>query len=119
MRSTPRIRLEHPDRLAEVALGWPAERVQAAMQGGPNNTSVGVPNKIPVYIVYFTAYARDGALYFGDDVYGRDDALESKMPPDSEGPSPDNARSGSVKRAKSQERDGSAPTDWIHASSRR
>ena len=34
---------------------------------------------IPVYIVYFTTYTRDGQLYFGDDVYGRDDALEKQV----------------------------------------
>jgi hypothetical protein len=31
--------------------------------------------KIPVYIVYFTSYLRDGELYFGNDLYSRDDAL--------------------------------------------
>ena len=34
-----------------------------------------LPQKIPVYIVYFTAYLRDGELVFADDLYGRDDAL--------------------------------------------
>jgi len=73
------IRLEHPDQLAQFVLGWPADKVQTAMQSGANNTSVRIGEKLPVYIVYFTSYARDGQLYFGDDLYGRDDALEAKM----------------------------------------
>ena len=64
-------------------LGWDADRVHAAMNSGPNNTSVRIPNRVPVYIVYFTAYARDGQVYFGDDIYGRDDALQHKVDVDS------------------------------------
>jgi murein L,D-transpeptidase YcbB/YkuD len=40
---------------------------------------VRLPRKIPVYIVYFTAYVRDGELMFADDVYGRDDALRQQI----------------------------------------
>jgi murein L,D-transpeptidase YcbB/YkuD len=29
--------------------------------------------------VYFTTYVRDGRLYFGDDIYGRDDALVKQV----------------------------------------
>ena len=60
-------------------LGWDAGRVDQAMTGGQDNHAVALPHKIPVYIVYFTAYLRDGQLYFGDDLYGRDDALEQQM----------------------------------------
>jgi murein L,D-transpeptidase YcbB/YkuD len=31
-----------------------------------------------VYIVYFTAYERDGLLHFADDVYRRDDSLKTR-----------------------------------------
>jgi len=72
------IRLEHPDQLAEFALGWPNDRVEQAMHGSDNRTYT-LPKKIPVYIVYFTAYGLDGRLYFSDDIYGRDDALEEEM----------------------------------------
>jgi murein L,D-transpeptidase YcbB/YkuD len=72
------IRLEKPDALAQWALGWDAGRVQQMMHGSDNRT-VKLPSKIPVYIVYFTAYARDGHLHFGDDIYDRDDVLEEKM----------------------------------------
>ena len=72
------IRLERPAALAQWVLGWDAARVEAAMHGADNRT-VRLPKKIPVYIVYFTAYVRDGKLMFADDVYGRDDALEREI----------------------------------------
>jgi len=36
---------------------------------------VKVPKKIPVYITYFTTYIDNGQLYFGNDLYSRDDKL--------------------------------------------
>jgi L,D-transpeptidase YcbB len=73
------IRLEKPAKLAEYVLGWPADSVKASMDSGPNNRSVTVENKVPVYIVYFTAYDRDGRLYFADDVYHRDVDFNGKV----------------------------------------
>ena len=72
------IRVERPADLAQWVLGWDAGRVQDAMHGSDNRT-VRLPQKIPVYIVYFTAYVRDGELMFADDVYGRDDALRRQI----------------------------------------
>ena len=69
------IRLEKPAELAEWVLGWPADRVEQAMRDGPNNRAVRLPRKFPVYITYFTAYINNGELYFGNDLYGRDDKL--------------------------------------------
>ena len=34
-----------------------------------------LPHKIPVYIGYYTTYWRDGTLWFGNDLYHRDDDL--------------------------------------------
>jgi murein L,D-transpeptidase YcbB/YkuD len=73
------IRLEKPAELAQWVLGWDAERVQAAMNGTEDNKQVRVVPKIPVYIVYFTSYIRDGQLFFGDDIYKRDDKLEEQV----------------------------------------
>ncbi len=80
------IRLEHPEQLAQYALGWPVDRIQDAMMNGPDNRQVKLPQKIPVYIVYNTAYIRDGQLYFGNDLYDRDGPLveavaEGALPP--------------------------------------
>ena len=72
------IRLEKPAELAEFVLGWSADSVQDAMHGKDNRT-VKLPSRIPVYIVYFSAYVRDGALHFADDLYDRDDSVEDKL----------------------------------------
>jgi murein L,D-transpeptidase YcbB/YkuD len=72
------IRVEKPSELAQWVLGWDAGRVESAMDGS-NNNSVKVPHKIPVYIVYGTAYIRDNQLYFGNDLYDRDDKLVAQV----------------------------------------
>jgi len=68
------IRVEKPAELAQWVLGWDPARVDAAMHGKDDN-AVKVSQKIPVYITYGTAYIRDGQLYFGNDLYDRDDKL--------------------------------------------
>jgi murein L,D-transpeptidase YcbB/YkuD len=72
-------RLEKPAELAQWVLGWPADRVETAMNDGPNNHTVNLPRKIPVYIVYFTTFVRDGQLNFGNDLYDRDSKLVEQM----------------------------------------
>src|SRR6185312_14492985 len=69
------IRLEKPAELAQWVLGWSADRVETAMNDGPNNHTVNLPRKIPVYIVYFTTFVRNGQLNFGNDLYDRDSKL--------------------------------------------
>jgi L,D-transpeptidase YcbB len=69
------IRVEKPAELAQWVLGWPADKVQQEMDNPPNDKSVKVPQKIPVYITYFTTYIDNGQLYFGNDLYNRDDKL--------------------------------------------
>ena len=71
------IRIEKPFELAKYALagmpGWTADRIERAMEG-PTRQVV-LKRKIPVYIVYFTAYVRDGTLWFANDLYERDSEL--------------------------------------------
>jgi murein L,D-transpeptidase YcbB/YkuD len=69
------IRLEKPAELAQWVLGWPADKVQQEMQNPPDNKSVKIPQKIPVFITYFTTYMNNGQLFFGNDLYSRDDKL--------------------------------------------
>jgi len=69
------IRVEKPAELAQWVLGWPADKVQQEMDNPPDNKSVKVPQKIPVFITYFTTYINNGQLYFGNDLYNRDDKL--------------------------------------------
>jgi L,D-transpeptidase YcbB len=72
------IRVQKPSELAQWALGWSADRVEAAMHGA-NNHEVDLPHKVPVYIVYFTTYVDDGQVFFGNDLYDRDNKLVKKM----------------------------------------
>ena len=73
------IRVEKPAELAQWVLGWDASRVEQAMHEAGDNRGVKLPKKIPVYIAYGTTYVRDGQLYFGNDLYHRDDALVKAM----------------------------------------
>ena len=73
------IRLEKPAEMAQWVLGWPADSVRAMMYDGSDDQWVRVRPKIPVYIVYFTSYVRDGRIYFSDDVYRRDESLLQKV----------------------------------------
>ena len=75
------IRVEKPTELAQWVLGWDAAKVQQAMEQGPDNTPVKLPRKLPVYITYGTSYMRDGSLYFGNDLYHRDDKLVQASAP--------------------------------------
>ncbi|GLC28398.1 L,D-transpeptidase family protein [Roseisolibacter agri] len=66
------IRVEKPAELAQWVLGWDAARVQEAMNSGKDNVETKVPQRVPVYITYFTVYTQDGQLRFGNDLYDRD-----------------------------------------------
>lgn len=73
------IRVEDPVALANYVLGWDPARIRQAMEAGPDNQEVGLERKLPVYIVYFTTYGKDGQLYFGNDLYKRDDEMVSRV----------------------------------------
>jgi murein L,D-transpeptidase YcbB/YkuD len=63
------VRVEDPERLAEIVLGWPEARVEAAI-GGRERT-VFLPQPLPIHIEYFTAFIdADGSLEERPDVYG-------------------------------------------------
>jgi murein L,D-transpeptidase YcbB/YkuD len=78
------LRVEKPAELAAWALRnnpeWTLERVQAAMQTGPDNVTVKLARPIPVFIVYATALAyENGEVHFYDDIYGHDASLEKAL----------------------------------------
>lgn len=59
---------------------WTLERVRAAMQSGKDNAHVNLSNPIPVLILYGTAVVDDkNQVYFFDDIYGHDAALEKVL----------------------------------------
>jgi murein L,D-transpeptidase YcbB/YkuD len=77
------IRLEKPADLAVWVLrnnpGWDLERVQEAMNG-PATQQVNLAHPIPVLILYATVIIHDdGLVYFYDDIYGHDAALEGVL----------------------------------------
>jgi L,D-transpeptidase YcbB len=71
------IRVEKPVELAEYVLSgqaaWTHEEIRAAMNGPTRQ--VQLEQKLPVFIVYFTAFVRDGMMHFGNDVYDSDAAV--------------------------------------------
>ena len=73
------IRLQKPEEMAQWVLGWTPEQVKNAMETGPDDRTVKLKQKVPVYIVYFTTFIRDGRLYFGNDLYNRDSPLVAAM----------------------------------------
>ena len=73
------IRVEHADELAARLLGWPLERVRAAMLGDRTLT-VALPVRLPVLVLYATALVReDGTVQFFEDVYGADADLQRAL----------------------------------------
>lgn len=81
------IRLQHPAQFAEYVLGpsgeWDAARIREAMAAEESET-VKVEPTVPVFILYLTAFERDGKIQFRDDVYGNDrKALQELSAPDS------------------------------------
>ena len=78
------IRVQKPAELAAWLLRnqppWNLEKVQAAMQSGPDNQQVNLTAPVPVLILYVTAVVEeDGSVHFFDDIYGHDKALEAVL----------------------------------------
>jgi len=78
------IRVSRPQDLAVFLLeendeSWTKDRVNTIIQGGERKV-VYLQKPIPVNILYRTAVAiEDGTVFFGEDVYGRDELLERAL----------------------------------------
>jgi murein L,D-transpeptidase YcbB/YkuD len=76
------VRVEHPVELAVVLLrahdDWTPERIRAAMAGNAEQTVV-LREKVPVHLLYWTAWMEAGTLHFRDDVYQRDGAVAAAL----------------------------------------
>ncbi|MGH7793053.1 MAG: L,D-transpeptidase family protein, partial [Thermodesulfobacteriota bacterium] len=69
------IRIEKPYELAAYVLGSDPGRIRAMVSKGLTK-NVGLPEPIPVYLVYFTAWVHeDGSIEFRNDIYRRDETL--------------------------------------------
>ncbi|MGF6175580.1 L,D-transpeptidase family protein [Ensifer sp. 4252] len=66
------VRLADPRRMAAAVLGTSVEDVGKEIGGG-GNKALQVPQKVPVYVAYFTAWPnKDSVIEYFDDVYERD-----------------------------------------------
>lgn len=73
------VRVEEPIKLAEYLLrnkpGWDRQTIQDTIQARKEKY-VTLDEKLPVYLVYFTAWVDEaGNVHFRDDIYGHDKAL--------------------------------------------
>ncbi len=78
------IRVEKPAELAAWLLQdqpeWTLDKINAAMESGPDNRQVNLSRPVPVVIVYLTAIVEeDGQVYFFDDIYGHDSTLNAAL----------------------------------------
>jgi murein L,D-transpeptidase YcbB/YkuD len=73
------VRVADPEALAAFVLqdrsDWPRDSVARALATG-RRVRVNLKRRgPPVYLIYLTAFGRDGQVFFRDDVYDRDDRL--------------------------------------------
>jgi len=76
------IRVERPNELAAYLLTgtrWTADALSAIVSSGTSKR-IDLPQGVPVYVVYFTAWVdANGTVEFRDDVYGEDAALDAAL----------------------------------------
>jgi L,D-transpeptidase YcbB len=78
------VRVGKPAELAAWVLrnnpGWTLERVQQGMQSGPDNVTVTLAKRVPVFILYGTAIGyENNEVHFYDDIYGHDAKLAQAL----------------------------------------
>jgi murein L,D-transpeptidase YcbB/YkuD len=77
------MRIEKPVELAEYLLKgdshWTPENIRAAIEAKVEK-AVLLPEPIPVYVLYWTAWiSEDGAVQFRNDIYERDEAVDKAL----------------------------------------
>jgi murein L,D-transpeptidase YcbB/YkuD len=78
------MRVQNPDQLATTLLnkdqGWTAQKVASTIESGAEDQHVGLKQKIPVYITYFTLKVNDdGSFMTYHDIYGHDARMASAL----------------------------------------
>ena len=74
------VRVQNPREFAEVLLGWNKDQVAKGIESNRDTHAIPLPQKVPVYLTYFTAWTDDnGQLSFYNDVYERDAAITKAM----------------------------------------
>jgi murein L,D-transpeptidase YcbB/YkuD len=80
------VRVEDPVQLAGFVLegqdGWTEGRIERAMSdsAGEGNQMVSLEEPLPVYLLYLTAYVREGRVQFRNDPYGKDREGLARLP---------------------------------------
>lgn len=76
------VRVERPFELAEKLLagqgGWDRRKIDTVIESGIT-TRVNLEQPVRVVIAYSTAVARDGQVYFREDVYSRDSKVSKAL----------------------------------------
>jgi len=78
------LRLRNPMRMAELVLaedkGWDAAHVNQVLNDGPRNNEIVIDHKIPVHLVYFTAWVDDkGSVRSYRDIYGHEKRITQAL----------------------------------------
>jgi murein L,D-transpeptidase YcbB/YkuD len=79
------VRVQKPDDLAVWVLqntpgDWDLQKVQDAMNTGPDNHQVNLSKPIPIVIFYLTGIVtEDGETHFYDDIYGYDQQMQAVL----------------------------------------
>jgi L,D-transpeptidase YcbB len=81
------VRVEDPVKLAGYVLdkqkGWGDDEILEAIAADPTKdiapTPVYLKHPVPVYLLYLTAFVRDGVLHFRDDPYSKDRRAMARM----------------------------------------
>lgn len=71
------------ERARELALnllgeGWNAKRLDNLIKSQQTQT-IRLTNPVPVYILYFTTFERDGKIHFREDLYEYDTILSRAL----------------------------------------
>lgn len=77
------IRVQEPEKLAAFILstkpGWTEDQMQKNLKG-KKTRDIMIPEKIPVYLLYNTAWVGpEGQVVFGEDIYGNDKKLSQAL----------------------------------------
>ncbi len=73
------VRVQNPREFAQVLLGWNKEQVVSGL-AIKDTHPVALPQKVPVYLTYFTAWADEsGKVQYYNDIYERDTAIAKAL----------------------------------------
>ena len=79
------VRVENPVELADFSLdgqdGWDERKIREAMEDSTaaRSRSVSLERPVPVYLLYLTAFVREGELHFRNDPYDKDRRAIAKL----------------------------------------